>query len=67
MDALPNSRLAPVSSSYYLSTFEKGGALSYDEEAAFCEHVTMHELPDMLPASSRRKVRDDGPTTSRDA
>ena len=39
-----------------MSAFEKGGEVSFDEEAAFCEHFTMHELPDAIPTAACRKV-----------
>jgi hypothetical protein len=51
-------RLCVWCSGKFMSAFEKGGEVSFDEEAAFCEHFTMHELPDSgsLPSAACRKV-----------
>ena len=40
-----------------MSAFEKEGPVSFDEEAAFCEHVTIHELPDPASSGAFRRVR----------
>ena len=39
-----------------MSAFEKGGQVSFDEEAAFCEHFTLHEIADSGATAARRKV-----------
>lgn len=40
----------------YMSAFDKGGEVSFDEEAAFCEHFTLHEIADSMPTPARRTV-----------
>ena len=52
---LTSSRAA--GSGLYMSAFEKGGPVSFDDEAAFCEHMTIHELPDASPSGAARCVR----------
>lgn len=50
------SALCAWCSGKYMSAFEKGGEVSFDEEAAFCEHFTLHEIADSMPSAARRKV-----------